>query len=187
MESDSTHPDPDDARAALAVADEARRRLTAGLRLPTGFLEVVAAAVAVQLGTAAYGIAAQTVAGLAVVLAGLAVFLGVSVLLLHRFSRVNGVRVDGLASQIVLAAGASASVVYLGALAAGIWAAFESRWWLVVLVAVAGGVGCALGTRHWWRTYTHEPAAHARGASPRVLALLAVVACVGFAVLLVVG
>ncbi|NUU18607.1 hypothetical protein HP550_15225 [Cellulomonas humilata] len=187
MESNPTHPDPDDARATLAMADEARGRLTAGLRLPPGFLVVFAAAVAVQLGTAAYGIAAQTVAGLAVVLAGLAVFLGGSALLLHRFSQVNGVRVDGLVSQIVLAAGASASLVYLGALAAGIWAAFASRWWLVVLAAVVGGVGCALGTRHWWRTYQHEPAAHARGASPRVLALLAVVACVGFAVLLVVG
>lgn len=187
MESNPERPDPDDARADLAVADEARRRLTAGLRLPTGFLVVFAGAVAVQLGTAAYGIAAQTVAGLAVVLAGLAVFLGVAALLLHRFSRLNGVRVDGLASQIVLAAGASASLVYLGALAAGIWAAFTSQWWLVALASVAGGVGCALGTRHWWRTYRHDPAAHERGASPRVLAALAVVACLGFAVLLVVG
>ncbi|WP_421740200.1 hypothetical protein [Cellulomonas sp.] len=185
MESSST--DPQDPRTALAGADEARRRLTTNLRLPTGFLVVFASAVAVQLGTAAYGIAAQTTAGLAVVLAGLAVFLGTAALLLHRFSRLNGVRVDGLASQIVLAAGASASLVYLGALAAGIWAAFESQWWLVALAAVVGGIGCALGTRHWWRTYRHEPAAHARGASPRVLALLAVVACLGFAVLLVVG
>lgn len=185
MESLST--DPQDPRNALAGADEARRRLTTSLRLPTGFLVVFAAAVAVQLGTAAYGIAAQTVAGLAVVLAGLAVFLGVAALLLHRFSRVNGVRVDGLASQIVLAAGASASLVYLGALAAGIWAAFESQWWLVAAASVVGGVGCALGARHWWREYRHDPAANSRGVSPRQLAVLAVVACVGFAALLVLG
>ncbi|WP_315094941.1 hypothetical protein [uncultured Cellulomonas sp.] len=187
MESNPPPAGPDDPRAALGVADDARRRLTAGLRLPTGFLPVLAAAVAVQLGTAAYGIAAQTVSGLAVVLAGLAVFLGAAALLLHRFSRVNGVRVDGLASQVVLASGAGASLVYLGAFAGGTWAAFESQWWLVALAAAVGGIGCALGTRHWWRTYRHDPAAHARGASPRVLATLAVIACVGFAVLLAVG
>ena len=131
--------DPEDPRTALAGADEARRRLTTSLRLPAGFFPVFAAGVAVQVGTAAYGIAAQTVTGVAVALAGVAVFLGVAALLLHRFSRVNGVRVDGLASQVVLAAGASASLVYLGALAVGIVAAFESRWWLVAVAAVVGG------------------------------------------------
>jgi hypothetical protein len=184
MESIPASREPDDQRAALAAADEARRRLTTGLRLPSGLYPVLAAAVAVQLGTAAYGIAAQTVAGLAVVLAGLAVFLGVAALALHRFRRINGVRVDGLASQVVLAAGASASLIYLGALAAGIWAAFESQWWLVAMAAAAGGIGCALGARRWWRAYRHDPAAHARGASPRMLGALAGVACVGFAALL---
>lgn len=169
------------------MADDARRRLTAGLRLPTGFYPVFAAGIAVQVGAASYGIAAQTVAGVAVALAGVAVFLGVAALLLHRFSRINGVRVDGLASQVVLAAGAGASLVYLGALAVGIVAAFGSRWWLVAVAAVAAGAGCALGVRHWWHDYRHDPAAHARGASPRVLAVLAVVACLGCAALLVLG
>ena len=148
---------------------------------------MLATAVAVQLGAAAYGIAAQTVAGLAVALAGVAVFLGVAAFLLHRFRRINGVRVDGLASQIVLAAGGAASLVYLGALAAGTWAAFESRWWLVAVAAVVAGVGCALGARRWWHAYRDDPAAHAGGASPRVLAALAVLACLGFAALLVFG
>jgi hypothetical protein len=148
MESSPAHHDPDDQRATLAVADQARRRLTNGLRLPAGLYLVLATAVAVQLGTAAYGIAAQTVAGLAVVLAGLVLFLVVAALMLHRFRRINGVRVDGLTSQIVLAAGASASLVYLGAFAAGIWAAFESLWWLVAAAAVAGGISCALGAHH---------------------------------------
>jgi hypothetical protein len=148
---------------------------------------VLAGAVAVQLGAAAYGIAAQTVAGLAVVLAGLVVFVGVAALMLHRFRRVNGVRVDGLTSQIVFAAGASASLVYLGAFAAGIWAAFASLWWLVALAAVAGGIGCALGVRRWWHAYQRDPAAHARGASPRVLGAFAVVACLGFAALMLFG
>lgn len=169
------------------MADDARRRLTAGLRLPTGFYPALATGIAVQVGAAAYGIAAQTVAGVAVALGGAAVFLGVAALLLHRFSRVNGVRVDGLASQVVLAAGARASLVYLGALAVGIVAAFDSRWWLVAVAAVVAGAGCALGVRHWWRAYRQDPAAHAGGASPRVLAALAVVACLGRAALLVLG
>jgi hypothetical protein len=187
MESSPIPPDPDDQRTALAGADQARRELTTGLRLPAGFLLVFAAAIAVQLGAAAYGIAAQTVAGLAVVLAGLAIFLGVAALLLHRFRRINGVRVDGLATQIVLAAGGSASLLYLGALAAGIWAGFESQWWLVALAALAGGIGCALGARHWWHAYRHDPVAHTRGASPRMLAALAGAAALGFAALLVFG
>ncbi|ALV43368.1 hypothetical protein AU252_21180 [Pseudarthrobacter sulfonivorans] len=177
----------DDPRTALAGADQARQRLTTGLRLPTGFYLVFAIAVAVQLCTAAYGIAAQTVAGLALVLAGLAVFLGVASLMLHRFRRINGARVDGLATQVVLAAGASASLHYLGALAAGIWAAFESLWWLVALASVAGGIACAVGAPRWRHAYRHDPAAHASGASPRLLGALAVVACLGFAALLVFG
>jgi hypothetical protein len=179
--------DADDARAELAVADEARRRLTTGLRLPVGFYPALAGGIAVQVGAAAYGIAAQTVTGVAVALAGAAVFLAVAALTLHRFSRINGVRVDGLASQVVLAAGAGASVVYLGALAVGIVAAFDSRWWLVAAASVVAGVGCALGARHWWHSYQHDPAAHTRGASPRTLALLAVVTCLGCAALLVLG
>ena len=55
------------------------------------------------------------------------------------------------------------------------------------MAAVAAGVGCALGARHWWHAYRHDPAAHARGASPRVLGVLAVVACLGCAALLVLG
>jgi hypothetical protein len=187
MESSVVPPDPDDPRTSLAVADEARRRLTTGLRLPAGVLPVLAAAVAVQLATAAYGIAAQTAAGLAVVLAGMAVLLGVAALTLRRFRRVNGVRVDGLTSQVLLGAGTLASSAYLAALAAGIWAAFAALWWLVVVAAVAGGVGYALGTRRWWRAYGHDPVGHAGGASPRTLAALAGLAALGVAALLVVG
>jgi hypothetical protein len=186
MES-SASPQPDDPQAALAAADAASRRLTAGMRLPGGTYPLFAGAVAVQLGTAAYGIAAQTVAGLGVVLAGLALFFGVAAILLHRFRRLNGASVDGLATQIVFASGGISSLVYLGALAAGIWAAFAAQWWLVALAAVLGGIGCAIGIRIWWRGYRHDPAAHARGTTPRVLAALAVAACVGFVVLMVVG
>lgn len=178
---------PDDPHSALAAADDARSRLTTSLRLPAGFYPLLATGIAVQVGAAAYGIAAQTVTGVAIALAGVAVFLAVAALVLHRFSRINGVRVDGLASQVVLVAGARASLVYLGALAVAIVAAFDSRWWLVAVAAVAAGFGCALGVRHWWHAYRQDPVTHARGASPRVLAVLAVVACLGCATLLVLG
>src|SRR3712207_83490 len=138
MESKSVE-GPAERSLVLAVADEARRRLASGLRLPAGLIPTLAAAVAVQVGTAAYGIADQTAAGLAVALAGMALFLGVDALALHRFRRINGVRVDGLASQIVLGAGATATTAYLSALAAATWAAFASRWWLVALAAVEIG------------------------------------------------
>lgn len=187
MESTHIQQEPEDPREALVGADGALRRLTASLRLPAGLFPVLGAAVAVQLATAAYGIAAQTVTGLLIVFVGLAVFLGVAALLLHRFRRLNGVRVDGLVSQIVLAAGASDSFVYLGAFAAGVLAAFASLWWLVAAAAVAGGIGCALGARHWWSTYRSNPAAHARGVSPRTLSVLAVLACLGIAGLVVFG
>ncbi|WP_426563277.1 hypothetical protein ACPPVT_19715 [Angustibacter sp. McL0619] len=187
MESKAAQQDPDDPSSVLDAADQARQRLAAGLRLPTGLHPALGAAVAVQLGSAAYGIAAQTTAGLAVALAGVAVFLGVAALALYQFRRINGVRIDGLTSQIVLGSGAMSTLVYLGAFGAATWAAFESHWWLVAVAAVAGGVGYALSARRWWHAYRHDPVAHADGASPRVLAVLAVLACVGVVALLVVG
>ena len=187
MESMQPQPDPDEARSLLSVADQSPRRLTADLRLPTGLLPLLGVAVALQIGTAAYGIAQQTAAGLAVLLAGLAVFLLVAAVSLHRFRRINGVRVDGLASQVLLGTNATSSVVYLAALAAATWAAFESVWWVVAVAAVVGGAGYALGARQWWHAYRGDPVAHAGGVSPRMLAALAVLACLGLAALLVVG
>jgi hypothetical protein len=174
-------------QSELALADHARQRLADGLRLPTGLLPALAVAVAVQIGTAAYGISEQSSAGLAVALAGAAVFLGVAALALSRFRRVNGVRVDGLASQVVLASGATSAVAYLGSFAAATWAAFESHWWLVAAAATVGGIGHATGALRWWSAYRQDPAGHVGGASPRMLAALALAACVGFVVLVVVG
>lgn len=185
MESTAAPGPSDDPRLTLGLADDARRRLTESLRPPAGLYPILAIAVAVQLGTAAYGIAAQTTTGLVVTLAGLALFLGVAALVLQQFRRINGVRVDGLASQVVLAAGPVSSLAYAGALAAGIWAALVSLWWLVALTAAVGGAGCALGVRRWWHAYREDPVAHERGVSPWQLGALAVVACVGGAVLLV--
>jgi len=187
MESTPAQHDPDEARASLAAADDARRRLTGGLRLPAGLYPSLAVAVAVQLGTAAYGIAAQSLVGLGIAFAGLAVLFGTAAVLLHRFHRINGVTVDGLTSQLALAPGGPAMLAYLGALAAGIWAAFASVWWIVVVAAIAGGIACAFGTRQWWRGYLTDPSTHARGASPRLLAVLAATAGVGFVALAVFG
>ena len=147
----------------------------------------LACAVAVQIGTAAVGIAEQKAAGFGLLLAGLGVFLVVAAWLLHRFRRMNGVRVDGLAGRVVLGTGTTSSVAYLGGFAAATWAAFESQWWLVCLAGVIGGAGYALGARQWWDAYRADPATHARGASPYLLAVLALVAGLGFVVLLVVG
>ena len=179
--------DPDDIGRALAAAKQTGDRLAGGLRLPKGFHPALAAAVAVQIGTAAYGIAAQTVTGLVVALAGVAVFLGVAALALHRFQEINGVRVDGLTSQVVMGAGALATGIYVCTFGAATWAAFESRWWLVVAAAAVGGAGYALGARQWWHAYRQDPAGHAGGVSPRMLAVLAALACLGLVVLLVNG
>jgi hypothetical protein len=187
MESNPVPRNPDDPRSMLAVADQARQRLTTGLRLPTGLHPTLAAAIAIQLGTAAYGIATHTAAGLAVALAGVAVFLSVAALTLYQFRRINGVRVDGLANQIILGTGATSTLVYVAAFGAATWAAFASHWWLVAAAAIAGGLGYAYGALRWWHAYRHDPAAHAGGASPRMLAALAIVACLGLVALLVTG
>lgn len=185
MESRATPQNPDDHVQAIAAAELASHRLADGLRLPTGFHPALASAVAVQIGAAACGVAAQSTTGLVVALAGAALFLGVAAWLLHRFRQVNGVRVDGLTSQVVMGTGAVATGIYVCALGAAMWAAFESQWWLVATTAALGGAGYALGARQWWQAYRHDPAVHAGGVSPRMLAVLAAVACLGLVVLLV--
>jgi hypothetical protein len=187
MESTSPQEHPADPRADLALADEASRRLAEGLRLPTGFFVALAVTVTAQVGTAAYGISLQSTPGLAIALAGVTIFLGTAALLVRQFQRVNGVRVDGLASQVVLGGGATSSGAYLVALAAATWAAFEARWWLAAAAAVIGGVGYAIGALRWWKSYRHDPAAHAGGASPRMLGALAILAAIGFVALVVMG
>jgi len=69
-------------------------------------------------------------AGPALALAGVAVFLGMSAVTLYQFRRINGVRIDGLASQVVIGTGTTSTLVYASALGLATWASFESRWWL---------------------------------------------------------
>ena len=175
------------ALADLAAADVARERLIGRLRLPSGLHPALAVAVALHIGTAAAGIAAQTAGGMFLLGAGLAAYLGVAGWALLRFRRINGVRVDGFASQIVLGTGVTATTAYVAAFVAATWAAFESQWWLVVLAAAIGGTGYALGARQWWRAYRADPAQHAAGSTPVVLAILALSAVVGVVVLVALG
>lgn len=187
MESNPAPQTPGDPRSELAVADQARQRLADSLQLPTGLFPALAAAVALQVVAAASGIAAQTTAGVALALAGVALLMGVAALLLHRFQRINGVRLDGLSSQIVLGTGGISTLVYLVGFGVATWATFESRWWLVAAAAVTAGVGYAFGTFRWWLAYQQDPATHAGGVSPRMLAALAVLACLGLVALLIAG
>ena len=53
------------------------------------------------------------------------------------------------------------------------------------MAAVVGGGGYALGVLRWWHAYQRDPAAHTGGATPRVLAALAVVALLGFVALVI--
>ncbi|HEV2796754.1 MAG TPA: hypothetical protein VGV65_03970 [Nocardioides sp.] len=186
MESMPT-PDPDSMRAELAAADVARQRLSGRLRLPAGILPVLGVGIAVQIGTAAVGIARQTTAGMALVGVGLVVLLAVVAWTLLRFRQVNGVRVDGFASQVVLWTGGTATGAYVAGFVGATWAAFESVWWLVAVASVVGGVGYALAVRQWWEAFRADPASRSAGASPKVLALLAAGAVVGLAVLVATG
>ena len=77
------------------------------------------------------------------------------------------------------------TVIYVGAFAVATWAAFASRWWLVISAALLGGVGYAFGVLRWWHAYQRDPAAHTSGATPRVLAALAVLAFLGLVALVI--
>lgn len=159
-----------------------QQRLASSLRLPEGFAPVLGSAIAVQLATAAIGIERQTVGGLVIVAAGLAVFGLAAGWLLARFKSLNGASVGGLTSRAVLGTSHLSSAVYGVAFVAATWAAFGEAWWLVALSALAGGAAYAVCALMWWRTYQRDPATHARGESRLVLGLLGaafVVAAVG--------
>jgi hypothetical protein len=156
---------PSDPGGELAAADNARQRLTAGLRLPSWFHTSLGVAVAVQIGAAAYGIEGQTGGPMLVLVAGCLVFLAVAVVQVTRFRRLNGVRVDGLISRAVLGTSNLSSVAYAAGAAGAIWAAFEGQPWLAAAAAVGGGAGYAASAHVWWRGYQADPAGHARAES----------------------
>jgi len=103
---------------------------------------------------------------------------------LARFRQLNGVRLGGLLSRVVLGTGTLASASYAITAVAAILGAFDKQWWLVATASIIGGALYALNGRLWLRAYQTEPASHARGESLTWLALLAVSALAGLALLL---
>jgi hypothetical protein len=186
METSGGRPTPDEAAAALLDAGSARDHLSHRLTLPSWFYSSIGLAIVVQTATLAVGVADQSSAGIGLAIAGLVPFMLVAVVQLVRFRRLNGVWVGGLASRVVFGGDAAVSTAHFLSMGAAIWAAFQERWWLVGLCAVAGGVAYALGGVRWMRSYRGDPAAHSRGESVLLLVVLAVPLFAG-AVLLVVG
>jgi hypothetical protein len=186
MSTPRSRPTPDEASSALLDAGSARDELADGLLLPPWFHTSIGLAIVVQIVTLAVGVAEQSTAGIWLAVSGLAPFVLVAAVQLVRFRRLNGVWVGGLASRVVLGGDPAASTAHLLAMGGAVWAAFEARWWLVGLCAIAGGVGYALSGVRWMRTYRGDPAAHSRGESVLLLVALAVPLLAG-AVLLLVG
>lgn len=184
MESMPERPTAAEASAALTDAEASRATLARGIVTPPWFFTSMGAAIATQIATTAVGLGDGDPWALA---AGLAIFVAVAAAQLARFRRLNGVWLGGFASRVVLGTGTSASASYAIALGAAIWAAYEELWWLVGLWAIAGGAAYALSGRRWMRGYRAHPAVHGRGESAAWLALVAVTATAGLALLLISG
>jgi hypothetical protein len=175
MESSAAH------HHALDAADAARTRLAASLTTPAWFFTSLAAAIAVHLGLTAVGLAEEE-PQLVVVGAGVfVVAAGVQVWMLRRRT---GVWVGGFVSRVVLGSAHLPGLAYAVGLATSIWAAYARWWWLVASCAVAAGAAYAWAGRRWLARYHAAPAEHARGESVGEVAVLAIVALGGLALLL---
>lgn len=185
METSSVAPTPDDAATALRQADSAGSALASGLRLPSYFYSSIGTATAVQIGTAAVGIANHNAQGLVVAIAGVLVQLCVGGTQIARFRSLNGVRVRGFESRVVGGTANTASTAYGVAFGGALWAAFTDAWWLVAVFSLLGGIGYAVGGQRWWRTYQRDPAANSRGDSAVWLAILGCAAVAGMVALVI--
>lgn len=194
MASMKQHPSTLEASVALDDAMASRAMLARGLRTPPLFFTSLGLAIAVQIGLTATALSWSVSGGgvtslagwsLAALVAGLAVLLAVAVVQLAAFRRLNGVWLGGLLHRVVLGTGAIASTAYVLALLGAIWAAIDSRWWLVIACSVVGGTAYALGGRQWFQAYRAEPARHAPGASAATVGLALGVALAGLALLVV--
>jgi hypothetical protein len=181
MESTPQPPTAAEASAALADAEASRAGLARGIATPTWFFTSMSVAIATQIATAAVAFG-DGVPWL--IVAGLVFFFAVAGVQLARFRRRNGVWLGGFASRVVLGTGTAASLSYVVALGAAIWAAYGSRWALVALWSIAGGAAYALAGRRWLRAYRAEPDVHGRGDSLAWLALLSVIVVAGLVLLL---
>ena len=177
-------PSAAEASAALNDAEAARATLAQSTKMPSWFFASLGAAIAVQIASTAAGVAnpsSSTLVGLA---SGIVLLVAVTGVQLTRFRQLNGVRLGGLLSRVVLGTGTLASASYAVAGTAAILGAFDRRWWLVATASIIGGALYALNGRLWLRAYRAEPSLHARGESLTWLALLTVAALAGLALLL---
>jgi len=173
MESGTGLPTAAEASEALDAADASRAGLAARIKVPSWCIPSLGVAVAVQIATAAVGLAEDA---LWILVAGVVLFGVVAAVQLARFRRLNGVWLGGFAGRVVLGTGTVAQASWAAGLVVSVWAGYGGRWWLVVLGAIAGGAGWALGGRAWLRAYRADPASHGPGESTAWLALLVVVA-----------
>ena len=164
----------------MREAEASRAALADGIAMPPGFSLSLGAAIAVQIATTAVGLGDDRPW---VLFGGLVLFGVVAVVQLAWFRAANGVWLGGFASRVVLGTGTAASLSYMTALGAALWAAFADHWWLVAVCALAGGAAYALAGVRWLRAYRTEPALHARGESAVALSLLILVALAGLALL----
>jgi hypothetical protein len=183
MEDDRSTPTSDQAPALLPGAEAGPASPAVHLVAPRLFFLPVGAAVAIQIGTTAAGLAGVGESPLWMVAAGFAVFLAVAAVQLARARRGNGICLGGLASRVIGGTAAAASTSYVLALAAAVWAAFAGAWWLLTLCAAAGGAAYALSGMWWVRRHGSGPTTRGREASSVWTAVSVVLSSAGLILL----
>ncbi|MBF4764756.1 hypothetical protein ISU07_16610 [Nocardioides islandensis] len=166
----------DDELTALRDAERARDQLAADLVVPPRFDEAIGAAVAFQIATSVVALTVDQTWARSLLPVGVVAFGVVAALQVLRFRRLNGVRVRGFVSRVILGSATTASFGYAVALVSAYVAALRDLWWLVGLAAVAGGVVYVLSGRRWLRAYRREPDRLGPGESALWLALVVVFA-----------
>jgi hypothetical protein len=174
---------PTRAPADIAGSEASRARWPDPVVVPRLFFVPIGAAVAVQIGTTAAGVAGAGESPSWLLAAGFAVFLGVSAVQLARLHRLNDMWLGAMISRVIGGTARASSTSYLAALAAAIWAALAGAWWLLPLCAAAGGTAYAVSGRSWTQKYRSEPGTHMTGESARSLAVVAALALAGLILL----
>jgi len=182
MESPS---DPDAAAAALHASELARASFAGSLVVPSGHDVVIGAAVAVQILTMAIGLFVEEAWARALLGAGLVVFGIAAVVEVRRFRHLNGVRLDGFVSRVVLGGDAWASSSYAASAVLAYLAAASERWWLAAVFALVGGTLYALSGRRWMHRYRTAPQGRAGTESAVLLGVTVAIAVVGVVALAV--
>jgi hypothetical protein len=177
-------PSPREATAILASAEARRASLAEHVAVPRLFFVPIGAAIAVQIGTTAAGVAGRGGSPGWLILAGFGALLVVSAVQLGRFRSLNGVWLGGLVSRVIGGTTSAASASYVAALGAALWAALSGVWWFVPLCAFAGGTAYALSGHRWMQAYRSQPATHSRGESVPWLAALVLLFAAGLALLI---